>query len=620
MTNVIGVRFRREGKTYYFSPGEHEFEKGDHVIVETVHGVEYGEVAMPNKEMEDEKVVQPLKPIIRPATEEDAERNEDNHAREKEASKICREKIRKFGLEMKLVATEYTFDRAKLLFYFTADGRIDFRELVKDLASVFHTRIELRQIGVRDETRMKGGLGICGRELCCSTFLTNFNPVSIRMAKDQNLSLNPTKISGTCGRLMCCLKNEEETYQWLNAKMPKVGEYVATAEQEEGKVASINILKQTARVVFEHDDEKEIREYPVDELTFKGKRRSKDEPRKDESKKDEAKGKKPSKGQEYSKGREHSKGQEHAKGQEAAAPQGRKIAESWKIEAAAVQRQETPEGQEIEAEVIQSQAVTESWGTETTEAQSQAFAENRGAETAGAQSQSTSEIREEPETGTEGRPAEGQLSAGTAGSVSGTFLVEGIEKEAPEGGNTPEEKKSSRDRRRDDGQRQSRRSQRKPYSGSSENKENRERRDSSKGSHRDSSKEDSRRPEGRRNRNNSSDKGRDGEKEGSRNNRGRNRGKGRVDRPNHQDRNVDRQGRGGQERPERQERNGGRQGRGGQERSGQDRQDRPDRQDRQDRNGGRQEENGSRQERRSRPEGNNQRQEAARPEGNDGEQ
>ena len=216
MIKVIGVRFRHAGKIYYFSPGALKIQAGDHVIVETARGVEYGHVVIGDKEVEDDKVVQPLKPVIRLATPEDDEQADANHAKEKDAFKICQEKIQKHGLEMKLIDAEYTFDNNKVLFYFTADGRIDFRELVKDLASVFRTRIELRQIGVRDETKILGGIGICGRTLCCNTHQSEFLPVSIKMAKEQNLSLNPSKISGVCGRLMCCRKYEEETYEELN--------------------------------------------------------------------------------------------------------------------------------------------------------------------------------------------------------------------------------------------------------------------------------------------------------------------------------------------------------------------------------------------------------------------
>ena len=273
MINVVGVRFRTEGKVYYFDPGELEIRRGDHIIVETARGLEYATVSFPKHGVTDDKVVLPLKPVIRLASPEDDEREAENRIKEKQAIEICREKIEKYGLEMKLVATEYTFDRNKLLFYFTADGRVDFRELVKDLASVFRTRIELRQIGVRDETKMKGGIGICGRCLCCSTYLSDFAPVSIRMAKDQNLSLNPTKISGACGRLMCCLKNEQETYEYLNKQLPKHGEQVTTIEGLPGIVQTVSVLRQRVKVMVELDgDEKELREYPVEELSFRGRK------------------------------------------------------------------------------------------------------------------------------------------------------------------------------------------------------------------------------------------------------------------------------------------------------------------------------------------------------------
>ena len=274
MITVIGVRFRSGGKVYYFGPGELEIKNGDHVIVETARGVEYGYVVLGNRQVEDDKVIQPLKSVIRLATEEDSIKEESNRKKEKDAFGICQEKIRKHGLEMKLIDVEYTFDNNKILFYFTADGRIDFRELVKDLASVFKTRIELRQVGVRDETKIVGGVGICGRELCCHSYLSEFIPVSIRMAKEQNLSLNPTKISGVCGRLMCCLKNEEETYEYLNSKLPCVGEYVTTDDGLKGEVHSVNVLRQQVKVVVivEHD-EKEIREYKVDQLRFKSRKR-----------------------------------------------------------------------------------------------------------------------------------------------------------------------------------------------------------------------------------------------------------------------------------------------------------------------------------------------------------
>ena len=272
--NVIGVRFRTAGKVYYFDPGELIFRRGDHVIVETARGVEYGEVILGNMLVPSEKIVQPLKPIIRAADGEDDERERRNREKAEEAYHICREKIAKHSLEMKLVDAEYTFDNNKILFYFTADGRVDFRDLVKDLASVFRTRIELRQIGVRDETKLLGGIGMCGRPLCCHSYLGDFASVSIRMAKDQNLSLNPSKISGVCGRLMCCLKNEEETYQYLNSKMPSIGDWVTTPDDVRGQVQSVNVLRQTVRVMIStDDDEKEIHDYPVAEITFTPRRK-----------------------------------------------------------------------------------------------------------------------------------------------------------------------------------------------------------------------------------------------------------------------------------------------------------------------------------------------------------
>ena len=273
MIKVVGIRFQRAGKIYYFDPLDYDLETAMHVIVETARGVEMGTVLIPPKEVEDDKVIQPLKPVIRVATDEDEKVMERNKEKEAEAYVICKEKIEKHGLEMKLVAAEYTFDNNKLLFYFTADGRIDFRELVKDLASVFRTRIELRQIGVRDETKMLGGIGICGRELCCKSYLTDFVPVSIKMAKEQNLSLNPTKISGVCGRLMCCLKNEQDTYEYLNSRLPSVGDYVTTPGGMKGEVQSINVLRQLVKVIVDNGEEKELIEYPVDDLQFTPKRR-----------------------------------------------------------------------------------------------------------------------------------------------------------------------------------------------------------------------------------------------------------------------------------------------------------------------------------------------------------
>ena len=271
MKRVIGVRFRTAGKIYYFDPGKLEVRKNDHVIVETARGIEYGTVVGDPREEEDDKVVQPLKPVLRVATPKDDEQEASNRKREKEAFRICLEKIHKHGLQMKLIDAEYTFDNNKVLFYFTADGRIDFRELVKDLASVFKTRIELRQIGVRDETKILGGIGICGRPLCCHSYLSEFAPVSIKMAKEQNLSLNPTKISGVCGRLMCCLKNEEETYEELNRRLPNVGDFVTTEDGLKGEVHSVNVLRQLVKVIVDVDDEKEIQEYRVEQLRFKRK-------------------------------------------------------------------------------------------------------------------------------------------------------------------------------------------------------------------------------------------------------------------------------------------------------------------------------------------------------------
>ena len=285
MTKIIGVRFRNVGKVYYFSPKDFDICVGDHVIVETARGVEYGNVVLGPKEVEDEKVIQPLREVIRLATPKDDAKEEANRRKEKEAFEICQKKIRAHELEMKLIDAEYTFDNNKVLFYFTADGRIDFRELVKDLAAVFKTRIELRQIGVRDETKILGGMGICGRPLCCHTYLSEFAPVSIKMAKEQNLSLNPTKISGVCGRLMCCLKNEQETYEYLNRKLPGVGDSVTTPENLKGEVTSVNVLRQLVKVLVDVDDEKEIREYPVSELKFRPKhKKEKGKDRKKEKK------------------------------------------------------------------------------------------------------------------------------------------------------------------------------------------------------------------------------------------------------------------------------------------------------------------------------------------------
>lgn len=268
MILIIGVRFRKSSKVYYFDPTGYEVKKGDHVIVETARGIEYGTVVLGPKEITDDKIISPLKPLMRVATPEDAGTNKENEKKEKEAFQICLEKIEKHSLEMKLIDSEYTFDRNKLLFYFTADGRIDFRELVKDLASVFRTRIELRQIGVRDETKLLGGMAICGRPLCCHTFLSDFAPVSIKMAKEQGLSLNPTQISGVCGRLMCCLKNEQEAYEHLNRSLPSIGAHVRTIDGYTGEVQTTSVLKQLVKVVItKKNGEREIREYPVSDIS-----------------------------------------------------------------------------------------------------------------------------------------------------------------------------------------------------------------------------------------------------------------------------------------------------------------------------------------------------------------
>ena len=273
MAKVVGVRFRNVGKIYYFNPKNYKVKPGDHVIVETARGVEYGKVVLAPKDVVDDQVVHPLKEVLRVATKDDDEREKYNRKRERDAFKICQKKIREHGLEMKLIDAEYTFDNNKVLFYFTADGRIDFRQLVKDLASIFKTRIELRQIGVRDETKILGGIGICGRCLCCHTYLSEFAPVSIRMAKEQNLSLNQTKISGVCGRLMCCLKNEQETYEELNRRLPGIGDTVTTPDGIQGNVQSVNVLRQLVKVVVEIGDEKEIQEFPVGELKFRSRKK-----------------------------------------------------------------------------------------------------------------------------------------------------------------------------------------------------------------------------------------------------------------------------------------------------------------------------------------------------------
>lgn len=267
---VIGVRFRNVGKIYYFDPTGFETSVGDKVIVETARGIEIGTVLLGSREVGVESIVSPLKGIERLATEEDVKHAAENRDKEKEACVKCKELIEKHGLDMKLVGAEYTFDNKKLLFYFTSDGRVDFRELVKDLAGVFRTRIELRQIGVRDEAKILGGLGICGRELCCASYLSDFAPVSIKMAKEQGLPLNPTKISGNCGRLMCCLKNENETYKYLNSNLPNKGDTIITPTGREAAVEDLNVLRQQVVVVVEgEDDIKERQTYHVSEISFK---------------------------------------------------------------------------------------------------------------------------------------------------------------------------------------------------------------------------------------------------------------------------------------------------------------------------------------------------------------
>lgn len=267
MITVTGIRFKSVGKIYYFDAGSIELRQGDNVIVETSRGIEYGTVAIAKKQVTDDEIVQPLKKVIRKANKEDDKTLAENKASEKEALKVCQEKARAHNLDMKLVDAEYTFDRNKILFYFTADGRIDFRDLVKDLASVFKTRIELRQIGVRDEAKMLGGLGICGRQLCCSLYLGDFNPVSIKMAKEQNLSLNPTKISGTCGRLMCCLKNEQEAYEYLNRNIPAIGSIVDTPDGR-GTVTATSPLKGLLTVSVDKGGEKVLTQFNAENVSI----------------------------------------------------------------------------------------------------------------------------------------------------------------------------------------------------------------------------------------------------------------------------------------------------------------------------------------------------------------
>ena len=267
MIEIIGVRFKSVGKIYYFDPLGEEYHKNDQVIVETARGMEIGEVMLSNRLVPDESVVTPLKPVIRRATKEDFTRLEENEKKQKEAFNVCTKKIKEHNLEMKLIDVEYTFDGSKILFYFTADGRVDFRELVKSLATVFRTRIELRQIGVRDEAKMLGGLGVCGRELCCRKFLGDFEPVSIKMAKEQGLSLNPTKISGTCGRLMCCLKYEQETYEHLLKYTPKVDAIVKTPDGK-GVVVDNNILTGKIKVNLDKEDGNIVQTYDIKDIVI----------------------------------------------------------------------------------------------------------------------------------------------------------------------------------------------------------------------------------------------------------------------------------------------------------------------------------------------------------------
>ena len=267
MIEIVGVRFKKAGKIYYFDPNGMQMDTSHFVVVETARGIEFGKIELANRTIDDTEITIPLKKVLRIATEEDIVQKEENTEKEKEAFAICLKKIKTHQLGMKLIDVELTFDLNKIIFYFTADGRIDFRELVKELASIFRTRIELRQIGVRDEAKMLSGIGICGKSLCCATFLGEFQPVSIKMAKDQNLSLNPTKISGICGRLMCCLKYEEETYEYLNKKLPKEGDYISTPEGD-GEVLSVNVLRQLVKAAIRKkpSDDPKISYYPIDDI------------------------------------------------------------------------------------------------------------------------------------------------------------------------------------------------------------------------------------------------------------------------------------------------------------------------------------------------------------------
>lgn len=266
MVTVVGIRFKKAGKIYYFDPDNISVQAGEFAIVETARGVEFGEVVISPKDVSEDEIIAPLKKVLRAANEEDKEKDIENKAREEQAFEICIKKISEHSLSMKLVDVEYTFDNNKVIFYFTADGRVDFRELVKDLASVFKTRIELRQIGVRDEAKMVGGLGPCGRSMCCSAFLGEFEPVSIKMAKEQNLSLNPTKISGICGRLMCCLKYEQDTYECIRKDLPRVGSIVSTPDGQ-GEVVENSVVKESVKVkILNEDKEEETRAYPITQV------------------------------------------------------------------------------------------------------------------------------------------------------------------------------------------------------------------------------------------------------------------------------------------------------------------------------------------------------------------
>lgn len=265
MIKVVGVRFKKAGKIYYFDPADMNIQKDTYVVVETARGIEFGECVIGIKEINENDIVAPLKSVLRIATEEDIDRHFKNKDKEKDAFNICLKKIQEHGLTMKLIGVEYTFDNNKVIFYFTADGRVDFRELVKDLATIFKTRIELRQIGVRDEAKMLGGLGPCGRPMCCSSFLGDFASVSIKMAKEQNLSLNPTKISGICGRLMCCLNYEQSTYEDIRKRMPKVGSIVKTSEGT-GEVFSNNIVKESVKVKLKKGEEEILEEFKIDTI------------------------------------------------------------------------------------------------------------------------------------------------------------------------------------------------------------------------------------------------------------------------------------------------------------------------------------------------------------------